>query len=39
MAQHDLAWSTELLAFQDGSLYDPMDRRDGEFLTMAYIFR
>lgn len=38
MAQHDIAWSTELLAFKDGSLYHPMDKRDGEFLTLAYIF-
>lgn len=39
MAQHDLTWSTEFLAFQDGTLYRPTDKRDGEFLTMAYIFR
>ena len=38
MAQHEIAWSTELLAFKDGSLYHPMDKRDGEFLTLAYIF-
>ena len=39
MAQHDLAYLTELLAFQDGTLYHPVGKRDGEFLTLAYIFR
>lgn len=39
MAQHDVAFMTELLAFKDGTLYHPADKRDGEFLTMAYIFR
>lgn len=39
MAQQDLAWCTELMAFQDGTLCHPADKRDGEFLTMAYIFR
>lgn len=37
MAQHDVAFMTELLAFNDGTLYHPADKRDGEFLTMAYI--
>lgn len=39
MAQHDVAYMTELLAFRDGTLYHPVDKRDGEFLTMAYIAR
>lgn len=39
MAQHDVAWCTEYLAFQDGTLYQPTNKRDGEFLTLAYIFR
>lgn len=39
MAQHDVGWSTEFLSFQDGTLYHPTDKRDGEFLTLAYIFR
>lgn len=39
MVQHDLAYLTELLAFQDGTLYFPISKRDGEFLTLAYIFR
>lgn len=38
MAQHDVTWSTEFLAFQDGTLYHPTSKRDGEFLTLAYIF-
>lgn len=38
-AQHDVAYTTELLAFHDGTLYRPVSKRDGEFLTMAYIFR
>lgn len=37
MVQHDVAYMTELLAFRDGTLYHPADKRDGEFLTMAYI--
>lgn len=37
MAQYDIAYMTELLAFRDGTLYHPLDKRDGEFLTMAYI--
>lgn len=37
MAQHDVGYMTELLAFRDGTLYHPIDKRDGEFLTMAYI--
>ncbi len=37
MAQHDIAYMTELLAFRDGTLYHPADKREGEFLTMAYI--
>ena len=37
-AQHDVAYTTELLAFHDGTLYHPVSKRDGEFLTMAYIF-
>lgn len=37
MAQHDVGYMTELLAFRDGTLYQPTDKRDGEFLTMAYI--
>lgn len=39
MAQHDVGYMTELLAFRDGTLYRPVDKRDGEFLTMAYIAR
>ena len=39
MAQHDVAYMTELLAFRDGTLYRPADKRDGEFLTLAYVFR
>jgi len=39
MSQHDVAWSTELFAFHDGTLYHPVSKRDGEFLTLAYIFR
>ena len=39
MAQHDVGYMTELLAFRDGTLYQPADKRDGEFLTMAYICR
>lgn len=39
MAQHDIGWCTEFLSFQDGTLYHPTDKRDGEFLTLAYIFR
>ncbi len=39
MSQHDVAWSTELLSFHDGTLYHPVSKRDGEFLTLAYIFR
>ena len=38
MAQYDVGYMTELLAFRDGMLYQPVDKRDGEFLTMAYIF-
>ena len=38
-AQHDVAYTTELFAFLDGTLYHPADKRDGEFLTLAYIFR
>ncbi len=37
MAQHDIAYMTELLAFRDSTLYHPSDKREGEFLTMAYI--
>ena len=37
MALHNVAYMTELLAFRDGTLYHPADKRDGEFLTMAYI--
>lgn len=37
MTQHDVAYMTELLAFRDGTLYQPADKRDGEFLTLAYI--
>ncbi|MBR6667879.1 MAG: sigma-70 family RNA polymerase sigma factor [Clostridia bacterium] len=37
MAQHDVAYMTELLGFRDGTLYQPADKRDGEFLTLAYI--
>ena len=36
-AQHDVAFATELLAFHDGTLYHPVSKRDGEFLTLAYI--
>lgn len=39
MAQHDVGYMTELLAFWDGTLYQPKDKRDGEFLTLAYIWR
>ena len=39
MAEHDVAFATELFAFHDGTLYQPVSKRDGEFLTMAYIFR
>lgn len=39
MALHDVGYTTELLAFRDGTLYQPVSKRDGEFLTMAYIFR
>lgn len=39
MAQHDVGYLTELLAFRDGTLYQPADKRDGEFLTLAYIAR
>ena len=39
MAEHDVAFTTELMAFHDGTLYHPADKRDGEFLTLAYIFR
>lgn len=35
----DAAFITELLAFHDGTLYHPVSKRDGEFLTMAYIHR
>lgn len=38
MAEHDVAFTTELMAFHDGTLYHPTDKRDGEFLTLAYIF-
>ncbi len=37
MAEHDVAYTTELMAFDDGTLYHPADKRDGEFLTLAYI--
>lgn len=37
-AEHDVAYTTELFAFRDGTLYHPTDKRDGEFLTLAYIF-
>lgn len=37
LAQHDVGYMTELLAFRDGTLYQPKDKRDEEFLTMAYI--
>ena len=39
MALHDVGYTTELLAFRVGTLYHPVSRREGEFLTMAYIFR
>lgn len=35
----NLDFETEYLAFQDGHLYRPADKRDGEFLTMAYLLR
>lgn len=35
----NLDFETEFLAFQDGHLYQPKDKRDGEFLTMAYLLR
>lgn len=38
MAEHDVAFTTELMAFRDGTLYQPVSKRDGEFLTLAYIF-
>lgn len=31
--------TAEFLAFHDDTLYHPVDKRDGEFLTMAYIHR
>lgn len=34
-----LDFETEYMAFQDGHLYHPKDKRDGEFLTMAYLLR
>ena len=39
MAEHDVAFTTELMAFCDGALYHPANKRDGEFLTLAYIFQ
>lgn len=39
MAEHDVAFTTELLAFHDGTLYHPVSKRDGEFLTLAYVLR
>lgn len=33
----NLDFETEFLAFQDGHLYQPVNKRDGEFLTLAYI--
>jgi len=37
MAQHDVGFTTELMAFHDGTLYRPVSKRDGEFLTLAYV--
>ena len=34
-----LDFETEYLAFQDGHLYRPRDKRDGEFLTLACLLR
>ena len=39
MAEHDVAYTTEMMSFYDGTLYQPADKRDGEFLTLAYILR
>ncbi len=37
MALRDLSFVTERLAFDDGLLYRPADKADGEFLTLFYI--
>lgn len=34
-----LDFEAEYLAFRDGHLYRPRDKRDGEFLTLAYLLR
>lgn len=34
-----LDFEAEYLAFRDGHLYHPKDKRDGEFLTLAYMLR
>lgn len=37
MALLDVGYTTELLAFRDGTLYQPASKRDGEFLTLVYV--
>ena len=37
LALHDLAFLTTVLAFQEGLLYRPVDKHDGEFLTLMYV--
>lgn len=38
-AMTNLDFEAEFLAFQDGHLYRPKDKRDGEFLTLAYLLQ
>lgn len=37
MAYYDISFVMIYLAFQEGKLYVPKDKRDGEFLTFVYI--
>jgi len=37
LAMMDIGFMTELIAFKEGFLYKPVDKRDGEFLTMCYL--
>jgi RNA polymerase sigma factor (sigma-70 family) len=37
MALYNIGWITTVLAFNDGKLYDPKDKRDGEFLTFLFV--
>lgn len=37
MALVDMAYVTTILAFEDGKLYHPMTKEDGEFLTLMYM--